>query len=235
MYFLKSLEANDFDLKTGVVVIDDPVSSLDANSLYSAFGFMKQRTANAGQLFVLTHNFTFFRQVLNWFRHLRAADKKNGRMYMLNTSYVDGKRAAVIEPLDPFLHQYESEYHYIFKRVHEEAQRPRGQGLESYYATPNLARRLLESFLAFRVPDVAGDLFHKLDSISSDAAKKTRILRFLNTYSHSQRVVEPGHDPSVLSEAPAILQDVLALIKEADETHHDRMVAVISPPPGSKD
>jgi wobble nucleotide-excising tRNase len=117
--------------------------------------------------------------------------------------------------------------------VHEEAQRPRGQGLESYYATPNLARRLLESFLAFRVPDVAGELFHKLDAISSDAAKKTRILRFLNTYSHSDRVVEPGRDPSLLSEAPAILQDVLALIRETDKTHHDRMVALISLPGGA--
>ena len=68
MYFLKSLRGSDFDLRTGVVVIDDPVSSLDANSLYNAFGFMKQRTLDAGQLFVLTHNFTFFRQVLNWFR-----------------------------------------------------------------------------------------------------------------------------------------------------------------------
>jgi wobble nucleotide-excising tRNase len=154
-------------------------------------------------------------------------------MYMLNTIYLDGKRAATIEPLDPFLHQYESEYHYLFKRVHEEAQRPRGQGLESYYAAPNLARRLLESFLAFRVPDVAGELFHKLDSIPYDTAKKTRILRFLNTYSHSDQVVEPGHDPSLLSEAPAILQDVLALIRETDETHHDRMVALISPPAGS--
>ncbi|EQD57031.1 hypothetical protein B1A_11283, partial [mine drainage metagenome] len=57
LYFLKSLQDTDFDMATGIVVIDDPVSSLDANSLFSAFGFMKQRTATAGQLFVLTHNF----------------------------------------------------------------------------------------------------------------------------------------------------------------------------------
>ena len=49
LYFLKSLKATDFDLESGIVVIDDPVSSLDANSLFSAFGYMKARTAAAGQ------------------------------------------------------------------------------------------------------------------------------------------------------------------------------------------
>ena len=230
MHFLKSLAANDFDLKTGVVVIDDPVSSLDANSLYSAFGYMKQRTTEVGQLFVLTHNFTFFRLVRNWFYNLRGPDKKNWRMYMLNSIYADGRRAAIIEKLDPFLHEYESEYHYLFKCVYQEAKRPKGQGLETYYGAPNIARRLLESFLAFRVPDVSGELFHKLDAIQFDTAKKTRILRFLNTYSHFDQVAEPGHDASALSETPAILSDVLELIEATDRTHYDRMLAKVAPP-----
>ena len=71
MYFLKSLVAADFDLKRGVIVIDDPISGLDANALSSAFRFMKARIPAPeefdGQLFVLTHNFTFFEQVKNWF------------------------------------------------------------------------------------------------------------------------------------------------------------------------
>jgi wobble nucleotide-excising tRNase len=40
LYFLKSLEDKAFDLSKGIVVIDDPVSSLDANALFSAFGYM---------------------------------------------------------------------------------------------------------------------------------------------------------------------------------------------------
>lgn len=152
LYFLKSLQGTDFDLKTGVVVIDDPVSSLDANSLFSAFGFMKRQTAAAGQLFVLTHNFTFFRQVRNWYYNLPDQKKKDinkqpARFYMLATEFVNGIRTAKLNVLDPFLHQYESEYHYLFKRVHEEAHKPAVQGLETYYAIPNIARRLLEAFL----------------------------------------------------------------------------------------
>ena len=72
LYFLKSLKDHRFDFSNGVVVLDDPISSLDANALFLAYGFIQERTRNAGQLFVLTHNFTFFRQVRNWFHHLRG-------------------------------------------------------------------------------------------------------------------------------------------------------------------
>ncbi len=234
LYFLKSLQGTDFDLKTGVVVIDDPVSSLDANSLFSAFGFMKQQTASVGQLFVLTHNFTFFRQVRNWYCNLpnqkkQDINKQPARFYMLATEFVNGSRTANLKPLDPFLYQYESEYHYLFKRVHEEAFKQAGQGLEAYYAIPNIARRLLESFLAFRVPDKSGELFQKLEVVQFDAVKKTRILRFLHTYSHFDQIAEAGHDPSVLSETPAILQEVLALIQSCDPEHFRSMAALVAP------
>ena len=46
LYFLKSLQDKDFDMEKGIVVIDDLVSSLDANALFSAFGYMKERTRN---------------------------------------------------------------------------------------------------------------------------------------------------------------------------------------------
>ncbi len=76
LYFLKSLEDKDFNLTKGIVVVDDPVSSLDANALFSAFGYMKERTKECHQLFILTHNFAFFRQVKNWFHHLQGQNKK---------------------------------------------------------------------------------------------------------------------------------------------------------------
>ncbi len=95
LYFLKSLKAADFDLTKGIVVIDDPVSSLDANSMFSAFAFLKQRTASAAQLFVLTHNFTFFRQVRSWFYSLPGqgrgdVTRRPARFYMLSSQFDGG-------------------------------------------------------------------------------------------------------------------------------------------------
>ena len=39
VYFLKTLRDSSFDLTESVIVIDDPISSLDSNSLFNAFSF----------------------------------------------------------------------------------------------------------------------------------------------------------------------------------------------------
>ena len=235
MYFLKSLEDTDFDTTAGIIVIDDPVSSLDANSLYCAFGFMKARTCNAQQLFVLTHNFTLFRQVRYWYLRRPSQDKKQrpAHFYML-TSCIngDGRRNAALNALDPLLHKFESEYHYLFKRVFDEANHPAGQRpLESFYGLPNIARRLLEAFLAFRIPNVPGELYQKLEQVQFEVHKKTRIIRFLHTQSHFDQIGDPEHDLSLLSETPAILKDVLDLIRETDDVHYAGMLEIVAQQP----
>ncbi|MDR6539471.1 AAA family ATPase [Variovorax soli] len=228
LYFLKSLQGTDFALSDGVVVIDDPVSSLDANSLFSAFGFMKDRTANAKQLIVLTHNFTFFRLVRNWFDGLNGRRKpKQAHFYMLTPVAQDGRRGAKLGVLDPFLSDFESEYHYLFKRVYDASQLQQGQGLEQHYGMPNIARRLLETFLAYRVPHHSGDLYKKLNAVAGEVSTKTRILRFLHTFSHADAVAQPDPDPSILSETPAVLRDVLALVRANDAGHHDAMIELM--------
>jgi wobble nucleotide-excising tRNase len=236
MYFLKSLEDTGFNLSTGIVVVDDPVSSLDANSLYSAFGFLKEQTKGAGQLFILTHNFTFFRQVRNWFYKLPGQNKKDisaqpARFYMLTAKTYNNERCAWIEPLDGLLYRFESEYHYLFKRVYDEALRTHAVSMEANYGIPNIARRVLETFLAFRLPGNSGELHQQLEQIRFDVAKKTRILRFLHTHSHYGQIAEPEHDLSVLTETQAILQDLLALIREVDPEHYAGMEALMVPLP----
>lgn len=225
LYFLKSLSDRSFDMANGIVVVDDPISSLDTNSTYSAFGFMKRNLGGVGQLFVLTHNFTFFRLVRNWFDHVNRRKKKDqrpARFYMLRASQASGVRSTKIEVLDPFLHDYESEYHFLFKRVLEAAELPDGQPLQTYYELPNLARRLLESFLAFKVPN-EDNLHARLEAVAFDDVKKTRILRFVDTHSHAEQV-GGGHDEaSALAEAPEVLRNLIELIDHCDGEHAQRM------------
>lgn len=228
LYFLKSLQDKSFDLANGVVVVDDPVSSLDANALFSAFGYMKERTKAAGQMFVLTHNFGFFRQVKNWFHHL-PKKQRPARFYMLDTRIQAGKRTASLARLDPLLEEYESEYHYLFKRVHEEANRDHADVmLEEYYGIPNMARRLVETFLAFRFPGGPSDLSKKIEQVDFESGKKTRILRFLHTYSHSGSIGDPEHDPSILAETKPVLCELLELIEKCDSEHYKGMVSIVS-------
>lgn len=240
LYFLKSLRDRRFDLRNGVVVLDDPVSSLDANALYLAFGFIRQRTQDAGQLFVLTHNFGFFRQVRNWFRHQKNQNKKDinqrpARFYMLDQVHGSNPRCTTLRALDPLLEKYESEYHYLFACVYRAANATRETGLEQNYGLPNVARRLLEMFLAFRRPQIAGELWQKLKDVAFDEAKKVRITRFVHTHSHGDAVGEPEHDLSLLGEARAVLADLLELIEAEDAQHFTAMVGLVSDPVAEAD
>ena len=237
LYFLKSLQDRTFDLKNGIVVIDDPVSSLDDNALFSAFGYMKDRTKDAGQLFILTHSFSFFRLVKNWFHHLPGQRKKKiedrpGRFFLLRTRrHADGSRTSELGHLDPLLEEYESEYQYLFKRVYEEAHRNDVVQLEHHYGLPNVARRLIEAFLAFRFPEMSGDLGPRLERVDFDSAKKTRILRLLNTYSHAGAIADPGHDLSLLAETQPVLRDTLEMMMAVDREHYDGLLKLVAVQP----
>lgn len=228
LYFLKSLQDKSFDLKNGIVVIDDPVSSLDDNALFSAFGYMKERTKEAGQLFIFTHNFSFFRLVKNWFLYLSKYGESVQCFQLRSRRHTDGSRSSELGRLDPLLKKFESEYQYLFKRVHTEANRDDIEELEHHYGLPNMARRLLEAFLAFRFPEMSGDLYRRLDRVPFDNAKKTRILRLLNTYSHVDAIPDPGHDLSLLSETQPVLRDVLELMETADKDHYVGLVKAVT-------
>lgn len=244
LYFLKSLRDRNFDLANGIVVLDDPVSSLDANALYLAFSFIREHTKDAAQLIILTHNFAFFRQVRNWFSHLKGQrskdpDRQPARFYMLDCGYRQAARCSVIRPLDRLLEHYNSEYHYLFsyiyQAVHATSPTTRDEdmtGLAKNYVLPNMARRMLEAFLAFRNPDISGTLEEKIDSVVYDNAKKARILRFLHTYSHADAIADPGHDLSLLAETKLVLTDLLEFVKVQDRQHYEAMIRTVEPPVG---
>lgn len=239
LYFLKSLEDKTFDVSKGIVVIDDPVSSLDANALFSAFAYLRERTKRCGQLILLTHDFAFFRLVKSWFQHLpgqrsKYPAKRPARFFQLRTRRLeDGSRSSAIGPLDPLLEQHESEYQYLFKRIYEEANRSDVPSMEQHYGLPTLARRLLEAFLAFRFPELAGDdLDQRLDRVVTqyafDDAKRSRIARLLYAGSHGDAITDPDHDLSLLAETQPILIDVLDLMETVDVAHYEGLKKLLS-------
>jgi len=82
--------------------------------------------------------------------------------------------------------------------------------------------------MAFRYPAIQGDLSKQMDQVDFDAGKKTRILRFLHTYSHSGSVADPEHDPSILSETRSVLGEVLELIEKCDPVHYKGMMSIVA-------
>lgn len=230
VYFLAKIKEDSFDLKNGVVVIDDPVSSLDSGAIFQAYGFIKESVKEAGQLIVLTHHFDFFRQIKRWFSW--SGNKSQSSFFMCVCSEVSGDRRSSLVKIDDLLIKYESEYHFLFSLLHRLTENNE-TNLEKLYSIPNVARKFLESFLAFRVPTIGNKgepyLNSRLEEIEFDKKKKERIQRFVETHSHPR--YESGiqdFDMTVLGEASSIVKDILELVKTEDEKHYNYLVKSIT-------
>jgi wobble nucleotide-excising tRNase len=224
IYFLNSFNDNRFTISNSTIVIDDPISSFDSISLYNAFSYMINRTKNAQQIIILTHNYSFFNQVKNFLK-----DKKRigtSRFYMIKNRIKNNERIAELHCLDEFLLSYSSEYHYLFSLIYKNAIKP-DSTFEDYYQLPNLSRRFLESFLAFRFPSEIGNLGNQLSKSNIRPEQRTRILRYTNAHSHNDHIqVDSTGTILYLDETPQVLNDILDLVK-TDNEHFNEMKKIM--------
>lgn len=227
LHFLRSLDDEGFDRNNGLVVIDDPVSSLDSTALCSAAAFItdavfdRDNKSVRGQVFVATHNFTFFRLLRDWAIHLRKPTRK---FYTIRTTQTASGRSSVLRPIDQLLLEFDSEYHFLFSRVHGYT-----GGEEALYIL-NLARRLLEAFLAFRVPS-RNDLRVQLDELLAEtegvgSEQQQRLRMLFNIGSHAASIPEMTDQLAHLDEVPSAIEALNTLMRAADPRHYQAMVDV---------
>lgn len=218
-YFIVHLKDQDFDINEGIVVIDDPISSLDSNSIFQAFSFLKNSVKDAKQVFIFTHNFDFLRLLINWLNYKSSTRE----LYMVNNRDVNDKREAFLTRLDKDLQEHESEYHYLFKKLYNF----NNEGtIDSVYPIPNIARKVLDTFLMFRVPN-NDSTFKKLEALKDkfDEIKITSLYKFTNDNSH---ITGKGFDPALIPECTKNVGYLMDLIKETFPEHYDILVASIS-------
>lgn len=213
IYFIVQLEDQDFDVSEGIIVIDDPISSLDSNSVYQAFSFLKNSVKDAKQVFLFTHNFDFLKLLLNWFKNIPNREGRKSYYMLLCNVQSDGTRAALIKPLDKELYQNESEYSYLFKQLYNF----RSDGtIAGSYHIPNIARKVLEAFLDFYYPG-SESLYRKLERIDFDATKRTALLKFANDLSHP---TGKGFDPALVPETQNNVRYLLEMIETVSPIHY---------------
>jgi len=215
IYFVVHLNDGQFPKANGIVVIDDPISSLDSNSLYQAFSFLKNAVIDCGQVFVLTHNFDFLKLLLNWRKN---AGRKRTGFYMVKNHFRDGTRHATIDPMDQELLEYESEYHYLFKRLKEMRATQDGTIVQAY-PVPNIARKVWETFLMFQVPSGASQYkkMEKLKSDGHDSQKLDAIYKFTNDQSH---ITGAGFDPALVPETQKVVGELLEMMQIIAPQHY---------------
>lgn len=239
VYFIIKLKENDNKMENTIVVVDDPVSSFDSNHLFHAYSFLRSNCDKAKQLFVLTHNFTYFKLIRDWFdgvnrnrRRKNPPKDPNAFFYTVEASTAV-PRHSTFKDADLSLVKYNSEYHYIFSKLHA-FKDSTALSQDEAFLTANLARKLLESFFSFKFPKHRSDIAQLMacglnGCETTDEATKEKIYRFINKYSHSA-VIEINEDSSenLLGESQNVIGDIFTWLQEVDEVHYNEMVEVVT-------
>lgn len=139
-YFLSKFE-NEINteekIKNATVVIDDPISSLDDNRLYSTAHLIWRNFEEVKQLIILSHNFLFLK-FFNSFYSGKA-----------NCLFIDQEKVC---ELPDELKNFETPYFYMLRSIIDFLDQ-NNQDIsynEAKRYLPNFIRRVLETFLSFK-------------------------------------------------------------------------------------
>lgn len=237
VYFITKLSEKNNNISDTIVVVDDPVSSFDSNHLFHAYAFMRAACEGAKQLFVLTHNFTFFKLVRDWFSTCNANRAKkqktqNAFFYVIQTSSGTPRKSTIVNA-DNSLVEYNSEYHYIFSQLYRFKEQE-NLSRDDAFLTANLARKLLEAFFSFKYPLHRNNISALMDcglencKITNSEIKE-KIYRFINKYSHNIGVeINEDSSENLAGESGNVLKDMFEWMREVDQRHYTEMQQAVT-------
>ena len=242
LYFLSSVREDKIAGDPPIIVIDDPVSSLDNEILFGVSAHIwSELVVNdyVSQLFLMTHSFELFRQWLIQLESRQQHEDCDFAAYQMNPTYA--QRGPNEFRRIPRLSRWEtdkirtkvlrSEYHFLFSKVaHAVADRQENETqadqMMELALMPNAARRMLEGFLSFRCPGKMGSFHVALEEVMNgvknlDSSVRTRVEKYLHTYSH----FDGGSisQPLRLDEATTVLRSLFQLMDHVDHDHISSM------------
>lgn len=221
IYFFNTFLDVNADAQNTIVILDDPISSFDSNFYYNAISYIREKTSQVGQTFIFTHKFSLL--------------KDYSLMYGGNTNQYTIQRVQDCPQLvnaDKLITQYHDEYAYLFKKIYSFVKCP-PRDISEYLQYPNMARRLLEGFLTFKIPRPSGSMIDKVLALegNKNTAAGRAMLRLLNNRSHL-RVIQDSQfadDIDSITILPNTLKYLLEFIKNNDEQHYNTLADLCDP------
>lgn len=227
-YFLSSLGSDGRQIKDLIVIVDDPISSLDSKALNYAFSVLKGHVGAAKQLIILTHNVNFMNECRKWLKR-KAEDGKAALLY-LDLKAANGVRQSEITKLPKLLREYDSEYHYLFSLVMKFAASQDGTDDERLFLMPNAMRKVADVFLAFKRPGSSGlaekveALGREADELDLDAARLRAVDRLVQVESHGDNLDDLITFSSMtVEEAHESAKALMELVEKLDGDHYKRL------------
>ena len=221
-YFLATLKTHNFDLKNAIIVIDDPVSSLDQQYLFNLTNLLTKKFGKPSafeQLFVLTHNFYFYKKI-------RAAFM-SGNGDLLELFQINKNDSSYIENADKYLRNYSSEYIHTIKYLKQVLEMQE----ESVKEIPigNSIRKILEIFLAFRCPTNKTIYTRYMAVVKKLTEEEQCNYRYLESIANASSHTEECEDLEALEEFKLFvtkneIEQLFKFIKLIDEKHYDEIM-----------
>lgn len=142
-YFMSKVTTEVTNKGQTIIVIDDPISSLDDNRLYSTAFLIHEEFKDFNQLFVFSHNMLFLKYINPFF-------KKNEKgTFLINKGEIEDLPASLENFQSPYFYMLESVVNFNSEVVpdYEDARK----------FLPNYIRRILETFFGFKYAQLSNN------------------------------------------------------------------------------
>lgn len=134
-YFLSKVSIETKEPNQTIVVVDDPISSLDDHRIYNTASLIFDVFKEFKQVFILSHNFFFLKYIFPLFR-------KEKQCYLIS----NGK----ISLLPRSLQNFQTPYYYMIESIASFIENTEKDYDEARKYLPNYIRRVLETFFSFK-------------------------------------------------------------------------------------
>lgn len=249
LYFLRTLEREGITPHDDLVVVDDPVTSLDRDALFAAQSLLSHRLKDFGQTVLLTHDFELYRLSVMSNKssfdssRKRITENDSNEIFFPSVNFLEiiaertpgsTNRESKVRTLPVALLRHPSEYHYLFWCVADSLTTANESIIP---LLGNAARRLLEGFISFKAPNGAS-FQHKID-LTTELAEldnqrysaqlaeiKERVVRFAHGMSHrSEPIPTTGLNFIAVRDE---LRKVLHFIQLCDPQHFKRIAEAVN-------
>lgn len=219
--------------KESIIVIDDPISSLDNIYFHNIKRLILNDIFNnekLAQLFILTHNFYFFRQIrLNRIgkvvcknlkcKNTANEDLRNNQIYLVEKNTSDG--SSIVKP-SSYLLKFTNEYLTLIESLRQYKEQISESNFDYEVALMQLnsIRRIIEVFLDFKYPGTTLTKAFK-ESIKDTNLTSSSILDILQEGSHLTSNSFPSLDHSSFESIKRLIDDVFQYFETIDKPYYD--------------
>jgi wobble nucleotide-excising tRNase len=229
-YFMAKLDDIHTAGQKPIILIDDPISSLDSNHIFYIYSIINSELFTKNrfeQIFISTHNLEF----LKYLKRLKFT--KNNHEYFILNRFED---YSTISLMPKYLKDYVTEFNFLFEQIYHcaNADTITDDNHHIYYNFGNNARKFLEALLFYKYPS-------RIDNQVENANSK-RLLKYFggnqqatiltdrvnNELSHLEEIFDRGMNPIEIPELKRVAQFILDKIQEKDPEQYDALLESIN-------